>query len=162
VERSGRDATRLEAEIRQRTPVAHPAERAFLNLLRSAAVLGQEHARFLDSYGLTPTQYNVLRILRGAHPETLPCSEVGARLVAPVPDVTRLLDRLEASGLVHRGRDPADRRVVRAGITGEGLARLAPLDAPLARWIRRRLAGLSRAELDALSGLLERARAGGG
>lgn len=153
---------RLEAEIRQRRPVAHPAERAFLNLLRSAAVIGQEHARFLDDYGLTPAQYNVLRILRGAHPETLPCSEVGARLVAPGPDVTRLLDRLEAAGLVRRERDPGDRRVVRAGITDDGLARLAPLDAPLARWIRRRLGGLARAELDALSGLLERARAGGG
>jgi DNA-binding MarR family transcriptional regulator len=69
--------------------------------------------------------------------------------VAPVPDVTRLLDRLEASGLVRRERDPADRRVVRAAVTAAGLARLAPLDAPLARWIRGRLAGLSRAELAA-------------
>lgn len=153
---------RLEAEIHQRRPVAHPAERAFLDLLRSAAVIGQDHARFLDPYGLTPAQYNVLRILRGAHPETLPCSEVGARLVAPGPDVTRLLDRLEAAGLVRRERDPGDRRVVRAGISEEGLARLAPLDAPLALWIRRRLGGLSRAELDELSGLLERARAGSG
>jgi DNA-binding MarR family transcriptional regulator len=150
---------RLEEEIRQRAPLAHPAERAFLNLLRSAAVIGQEHARFLDAYGLTPAQYNVLRILRGADPETLPCREVGARLVAPGPDVTRLLDRLEAAGLVRRERDPGDRRVVRAGITERGRERLAPLDAPLARWIRRRLGGLSRAELGALSGLLERARA---
>jgi len=150
---------RLEEEIRQRTTVAEPAERALLNLLRSAAVLGQEHARFLRPHGLTPAQYNALRILRGAHPETLPCGEVGARLVAPVPDVTRLLDRLAARGLARRERDPLDRRVVRVGITAGGLARLAALDAPLAAWIRTRLAGLSDGRLEVLSELLEQARA---
>jgi len=153
---------RLEEEIHQRTPVAAVAERALLNLLRSAALLGQELARFLRPHGLTPAQYNALRILRGAHPETLPCGEVGARLVAPVPDVTRLLDRLAARGLVRRERDPADRRVVRVGITAGGLARLAAVDAPLAAWIRTRLGALSERELDALSGLLERARAPAG
>jgi DNA-binding MarR family transcriptional regulator len=149
---------RLEREIRQRTPVAEPAARALLSLLRSAALLGQEHARFLRPHGLTPAQYNALRILRGAHPDTLPCGEVGARLVAPVPDVTRLLDRLAARGLVRRERDPADRRVVRVGITAGGLERLAALDVPLAAWIRERLGGLSDRELESLSRLLERAR----
>jgi DNA-binding MarR family transcriptional regulator len=149
---------RLEREIRQRTPVAEPAERALLNLLRSAALLGQEHARFLRPHGLTPAQYNALRILRGAHPDTLPCGEVGARLVAPVPDVTRLLDRLAARGLARRERDPADRRVVRVGITAGGLERLAALDVPLAAWIGERLGGLSDRELESLSRLLERAR----
>jgi DNA-binding MarR family transcriptional regulator len=153
---------RLEEEIRQGAPVAEPAERALLNLLRSAALLGQEHARFLRPHGLTPAQYNALRILRGAHPEPLPCGEVGARLVAPVPDVTRLLDRLAARGLVRRERDPADRRVVRVGITAEGLARLAAVDAPLTAWIRARLAKLGDRELETLSELLERARAPAG
>lgn len=149
---------RLEREIRQRTPVAEPAERALLNLLRSAALIGQEHARFLRPHGLTPAQYNALRILRGAHPEPLPCGEVGARLVAPVPDVTRLLDRLAARGLVGRERDAADRRVVRVGITPAGRERLAALDEPLAAWIRGRLGALSDRQLESLSRLLERAR----
>jgi len=149
---------RLEREIRQRTPVAEPAERVLLNLLRSAALIGQEHARFLRPHSLTPAQYNALRILRGADPEALPCGEVGARLVAPVPDVTRLLDRLAARGLVRRERDRADRRVVRAGITAAGRKRLTALDAPLAAWIRERLGGLSERQLESLSRLLERAR----
>lgn len=149
---------RLEEEIRQSTPVAEPAERALLNLLRSAALLGQEHARFLKPHGLTPAQYNALRILRGSHPDALPCGEVGARLVAPVPDVTRLLDRLAARGLVRRDRDPVDRRVVRVGVTPDGLALLSAIDGPLAAWTRGLFGGLDAREVESLSRLLERAR----
>lgn len=149
---------RLQEEIKQRRPFPSAAEEAFLNLLRTANLLGQLHARFFKPYGLTPTQYNALRILRGSHPDTLPCSDVGERMVTPVPDVTRLLDRLEAKGRVHRERDPRDRRVVRVGITAGGLKLLAAIDEPVEAWIERQLGHLGAEDLSRLSQLLERAR----
>ncbi|MDX1502259.1 MAG: MarR family transcriptional regulator, partial [Thermoanaerobaculia bacterium] len=133
---------------------------AFLTLLRTAHEFERALAAFLAPHGLTATQYNVLRILRGARPEALPCRTVGARMVAPVPDVTRLLDRLERAGWVERRRDAADRRVVTARITPAGLDLLAALDEPLAAWHRRTLGGLDAAGLTRLTDLLKRARAG--
>ena len=123
---------RLRAEIHQDDPFDSPEEEVFLNLQRTAAILTGRFAAELRAWGLTPAQYNVLRILRGAGPGGRTCGEVGERLVAPGPDVTRLIDRLERAGLVARERDEADRRVVRARIRRDGLARLGsdfPLDA---------------------------------
>jgi DNA-binding MarR family transcriptional regulator len=151
----------LGREIQQKRPFRSRAEEAYLNVLRTSAVLGQQVARFLKQAELTSTQYNALRILRGAHPELLPCSEVGHRMVTPVPDVTRLLDRLEAAGLVTRCRDDADRRVVQVGITGDGLARLAELDGPLLDHLEAMFAPLEDGDKVALIGLLERLREGG-
>lgn len=150
---------RLKEEIRQIRPFDSPAEEALLNLLRTAALLEAAEARFFRRFDLTPTQYNALRILRGARPETLTCSEVGERMVKPVPDVTRLLDRLQAKGLAFRSRDEQDRRVVKVGISDDGLALLAEIDRPLAEWIGEHLGHLPDGELRRLSGLLERARA---
>lgn len=158
---SGNDSL-LGREIQQRRPFRSRAEETYLNVLRTSAVLGQRLARWLKEADLTPTQYNALRILRGAHPEPLPCSEVGHRMVTPVPDVTRLLDRLEAAGLVTRCRDDADRRVVKVGISDEGLARLAALDDPLLERLDGMLAPLDDGEQAALIGLLERLREAGG
>lgn len=148
---------KLEEEIRQQRPF-EPIEAVYLNLLRTASLIAQDHARFFKPFGLTPTQYNALRILRGSHPEPLPCSEVGERMVTPVPDVTRLLDRLAAKGWVARRRDRRDRRVVRVGITAAGLALLAAIDAPLRAWGRARLGHLSGEQLATLGELLVRAR----
>lgn len=148
----------LQHEIRQSRGFASRAEEAFLNLQRSANVLFQAHGRFLEPYGLTPKQYNVLRILRGAHPEPLPCNEVGARMVTPMPDVTRLLDRLEAKGLSERRRDAADRRVLNAGITAAGLALLADIDQPLAGWLESTVGRLGDGDLAELVRLLEAVR----
>ncbi|MCB1057912.1 MAG: MarR family transcriptional regulator [Acidobacteria bacterium] len=145
----------LRDEIRQRTPFRSPEEEAYLNLQRTAAHLLQAHAAFLRSYRLTPTQYNVLRILRGSHPDALACREVGERMVTPVPDVTRLLDRLEAQALVERQRDLGDRRIVQVGITEAGLEALAAVDGPLAKWLSERLGGLGADELRQLSRSLE-------
>ena len=150
----------LQREIQQRRPFPSRQQEAFLNLQRTAAVLGQEMARWFKKADLTATQYNVLRILRGAHPEALACSEVGERMVTPVPDVTRLLDRLEAVGLVTRCRDTRDRRVVNVAISDEGLARLARLDEPLDRQLRDLLSPLDETELASFIALLERARDG--
>ncbi|MEM9594813.1 MAG: MarR family transcriptional regulator [Acidobacteriota bacterium] len=155
-------ARRLEEQIHQRRPFESPAEESYLNLQRSAGLLLQSLAQLLRSEGpgagLSPVQYNALRILRGAHPDSLPCGEVGARLVTPGPDVTRLLDRLDARGLTSRERDLEDRRVVRARITEEGLAALAAVDEPLRGWLDATLGHLSEEEHRTLSTLLEVAR----
>lgn len=148
----------LQEEIRQSRPFVSREEEAFLNLQRTANALLQSITRSLKSFDLTPTQYNVLRILRGSHPETLTCGDIGDRMVTPDPDVTRLLDRLEKRGLVERARDTIDRRVVRAGITEEGLTLLSQLDSPVPDWLDALLGHLAEEELETLTRLLEKAR----
>lgn len=148
----------LQREIRQQKPFASPAEEAFLNLQRTAAALMASLARLLREHGLTPAQYNALRILRGARPDSLPCGEVGTRMVTPVPDVTRLLDRLELRGLVARARDRRDRRVVQARITDAGLELLAEAEEPLDAWLAAKLGRLGDGNLATLTRLLEEAR----
>ena len=148
----------LDREIQQRRPFSGPAEEAYLNLQRTASLQLQELSRFLRGFGVTPTQYNALRILRGAHPEPLACGEVGRRMVTPVPDVTRLLDRLESSGYVLRGQDSEDRRVVTGGVTAKGLALLAEIDDPLVKWLEEAYAPLSDDESSRLTSLLEKLR----
>jgi DNA-binding MarR family transcriptional regulator len=148
----------LETEIQQSQPFESPADRALLNVLRTSSLLEQASKRFFKQWGLTQTQYNALRILRGTHPSTLLCRELGERLVSPVPDVTRLIDRLTRKNLAYRTLDPADRRVIRLGITNEGLETLADIDEPLREWTERRLGHMSPRDLEELSRLLERAR----
>ncbi len=118
----------------------------------------QAVGRELKPHRLTPAQYNALRILRGAAPAALTCGEIGERLVSPGPDVTRLLDRLEAQGLVERLRDEADRRLVRARITVRGLELLGRIDEPVAAGLRHLLGPLGPTRLRTLIELLERAR----
>ena len=149
---------RLQEEIQQRKPFGSLEEEAFLNLLRTSNALSQGLAALLKTADLTNTQYNVLRILRGAGAEGLPSGEVGERMITRDPDVTRLLDRLERRGLVERWRDAQDRRVVRARITQEGLRSIAPLDEPVAELHVRQLRHLGEERLRVLVGLLEAAR----
>lgn len=148
----------LREEIRQTRPFVSLEEEAFLNLQRTANALLQSITRSLKRHDLTPTQYNVLRILRGSHPKTLTCGDIGGRMVTPDPDVTRLLDRLEKRGLVGRARDPRDRRVVRAGITEAGLELLSRLDGPVPSWLEELLGHLEDDELQTLIQLLEECR----
>ena len=151
-------APSLQQELRQSKPFPSPEAEAALNVARTAALLDAELTDALKPHGLTPTQYNVLRILRGAGDPGLCRYEVGDRLVTPVPDVTRLLDRLETAGLVDRARDPEDRRQVRARITPKGLGLLAELDDVLAALHRRQLGHLGPDRLRTLSDLLAAAR----
>lgn len=130
-------------------------ERAYLALLRTAYGLEREVAELLKPHSLSPTQYNALRILRGAAPLGLPCSEVGARMINRDPDITRLVDRLEKRGLVTRNRGKADRRVIRAAITKAGLEVLNQLDRPVRDFIRGRLGHVGSKGLHALLRLLE-------
>ncbi len=124
-------AGQLAKEIRQNKPFASTEEEAFLNLARTFEVLQQRVSEALKPYQLTPTQYNVLRILRGAGPEGVTCSQAGERMVNHDPDMTRLLDRLEARKLVERARSLEDRRVVITRITKSGIDLVNSLDEPM-------------------------------
>ena len=148
----------LREEIQQARPFAGLEEEAFLGVQRTAGVLLQALARTLKAHELTPAQFNVLRILRGAGPEGLTCGEIGERLVSPGPDVTRLLDRLEKAGYVARTRDPDDRRVVRAYLVDAGRTLLDELDVPVGQALRELLGHLGEERLRELIGLLEKAR----
>ena len=150
--------SKLRAEIRQGAPFISSEEELFLNLQRTAHLLTRGLGAVLGAEKLTLPQYNVLRILRGSHPEALTCGEIAERLVTPGPDVTRLLDRLEKRGFVARARDSADRRVVRSRATEAGLEVLADLDRPVASWLKDRLGHLASAEQTTLIRLLEKAR----
>jgi len=114
-----------------------------------------EVADLLGPLDLSPTQYNVLRILRAAGGEGLPCGQISRRMLTREPDITRLLDRLEARQLIHRRRDARDRRIVLGHITEEGIELLKWLDRPISDLHRRQLGGLGRRRLKQLAGLLE-------
>jgi DNA-binding MarR family transcriptional regulator len=144
----------LQEEIRQRKPFGSAEEEAMLSIARTAAVLEHAGGEILKPHGLTTTQYNALRILRGAGEAGLCRNEIRDRLIARVPDATRLLDRLEEVGLVSRCRDDGDRRYVTSRITPEGLELLARLDPEVAAMNRRLLGHLGPGKLRTLIDLL--------
>lgn len=145
-------------EIKSSGTFASAEEEVSLNILRTAALLEHAVAERLRPHGLTSTQYNVLRILRGAGEAGLCRNEVGERMLKPVPDVTRLLDRLEDGGLVARRRDGEDRRFVTTRITPNGLAKLASLDEPVTRMHEELLGHMKERDLRRLAELLEESR----
>jgi DNA-binding MarR family transcriptional regulator len=132
-------------------------EAAFVDLLRTADRLSRGPEQVIRAADLTPNQYNVLRILRGA-PEGLACGEVAGRMLTRDPDITRLLDRLAKRGLITRSREEKDRRTVVARITGEGLKLLGELDGPVQEAHRKQLGHLGRERLAALRELLAACR----
>ena len=136
----------------------NPQLHAFDLLLRTASDLDQQVARLLKPAAVTPAQYNVLRLLKGAGSEGLPCGEVSRRLVRHDPDVTRLLDRLESLGFVARSRDTQDRRVVIARITDAGLDLLGTLGPSINALHARQFESLNKAEFRELGALLQRLR----
>jgi len=135
-----------------------PEEAAFLDLLRTTDMLSRGLVRILKSEDVSPTQYNVLRILRGAVDE-LPCGEIANRMITRDPDVTRLLDRLEKRELISRCREAKDRRTVMVRITPEGLKVLARLDEPVLAAHRKQLGHLGQNRLHTLTELLRISRA---
>lgn len=150
---------RLQDEIRQTKPFGSLHEEAYLSLERTSAALRHALHEWLKTHGITGTQLNVLRILRGSGGDGLCRHEIGDRLVAQVPDVTRLLDRMEEAGLVTRMRSAEDRRLVRTRITDDGLALLDRLDAPLLELHARQLGVLDAERLRTLIDLLAEVRA---
>jgi DNA-binding MarR family transcriptional regulator len=150
----------MKAAVQHATKVGRescPEEAAFLEMVRTTDLLSRGLVPLLKAEELSPTQYNVLRILRGA-PEGLPCGEIGQRMITRDPDITRLLDRLEKRGLIARWRDSKDRRMVLARITPEGLKMLDRLDGPMQEGHRKQLGHLGRERLKALCELLRAAR----
>ncbi len=148
---------RLQDRLKQNR-FASPAQEAMLNVLVTSAWLNGELSAALGAFDVTPAQYNVLRILRGSHPEAMTCSAIGERLLDRTPDVTRLLDRLERSDLLCRKRCSEDRRVVKVSITDAGLALLEKLDPSMQGMLERLAEVMSEAEFHTLSALLEKMR----
>ena len=148
----------LELEIEQSRPFTSVEEEAFLNLVQSSDSLIRAFQRKTRGWGVTTTQYNVLRILRGAEPEGLTCAAIGKRMIAADPDITRLLNRLKALKLIRQRRDRHDRRVVWTQISDAGLALLDSMDPIVDRAPRELLGHMRPGELRELSRLLELAR----
>jgi MarR family transcriptional regulator, organic hydroperoxide resistance regulator len=151
-------AGKLGLEIGKSGPFESLEQEVLLNCLRTADWLTRAAADALKPAGLSPTQYNVLRILRGVGERGIPCQEIGQRMITRDPDLTRLLDRLEKRGLTSRQREDQDRRIVRARITQAGLDLLATLDEPVRHVHHRLLSHLGQEKLAQLSQLLELAR----
>jgi DNA-binding MarR family transcriptional regulator len=148
----------LKLEIVQEPPFSSVEEEALLNLLRTSDCLHRAFRHKARKWGVTSTQYNVLRILRAARPQGLTCSAIGSRMIAAEPDITRLLARLKALKLIRQQRDRQDRRAVWTHISAAGLELLSEMD-PVIRQVPQELLGhLNGAELTELIRLLELAR----
>jgi DNA-binding MarR family transcriptional regulator len=151
-------ASKLQEEIKQTRPFANLEEEALLNIRRTSDRLQHHTQQLFKPHGITPTQYNVLRILRGAGDNGLRCSEIGERLVSTDPDITRLLGRLQKQKLIKRKRDPKDRRVIYATITAEGLRLLKEIDPLVNEGVKQILQHMDREKLTTLVSLLEEVR----
>jgi DNA-binding MarR family transcriptional regulator len=134
-------------------------QQACVGLLRTADAVKRSLAHVIEPHGITPQQYNVLRILRGAGAEGLPTLTIGERMIEQTPGVTRLVDRLEGKGLVARTPCPKDRRRVFCRITAKGLDLLKELDEPVNQWDAHAVSVLPPSELDSFITLLDRVRA---
>ena len=152
------DAVSTLADLIKQDQFESPAHEAMLNVMVTYPWLMGELAAAMDAFDLTPAQFNVLRILRGCHPEPATCSYIGERLLDRTPDVTRLLNRLQRAGLIDRRRAAHDRRVVEVAITDEGLKRLKKADTPVNDATHRLTASLTEDEHRTLSALLEKLR----
>ena len=148
----------IQAEIQQTKPFSTLEDEALVSLQRTADRLQGRLGDMLKPHGLSPTQYNALRILRGAGDEGRSCSEIAERMINRDPDITRLVDRLERRGRVKRCRDGKDRRVITTRITPVGLELLRSLDRPIEEFNRKLLGHMGEEQLRTLIKLLEAAR----
>jgi DNA-binding MarR family transcriptional regulator len=148
----------LRQEISQQRPFSSVEEEALLNLMRTSDCVQRAFQRTARPWGVTATQYNVLRILRGAHPQGLTCSAIGDRMITAEPDITRLLARMKTLKLIKQQRDKRDRRVVWTQISAAGLDLLSRMDAVIDQAPKDLLGHLDREELRELIRLLELAR----
>ena len=150
----------IQRELKQNKPFVSASQEAAVSLIRTADLVRRALGSVVELEGITTQQYNVLRILRGAGEQGLPTLEIAERMVEQTPGITRLIDRLELKGLVHRERCPTDRRQVFCRITKEGLRLTGRLDAPIHEAEEEALAHLSERQLAQLLSLLDRARNG--
>ena len=150
--------SRIQQEIKQKRPFGSKAQEATIGLMRTADLVRRAVGDIVEPHGITPQQYNVLRILRGAGENGLPTLEIAERMIEETPGITRLIDRLETKRLVSRKRCKEDRRRVWCRITPEGLALLDKLDGPIRDADSLALGSLTSKELTQLVSLLDRAR----
>jgi DNA-binding MarR family transcriptional regulator len=150
----------IQTEIKQSKPLT-PEQEVLLTLQRTADAFDRRLVEVLKPFGISGTQYNVLRILRGAGKEGLPCGAIGERMVTRDPDITRLLDRLDKMGFVARARGQRDRRVVTTTITEAGMKLLKQLDKPVQETGTELVKNLSKAQMQQLVELLDLARGAG-
>jgi len=150
--------TTLQEEIKQTKPFSSLEQEAHLSVIRTAAILMDEVEKFLRPYEITGTQYNVLRILRGAEPDGLCRNEVRDRMLTRMPDMTRLLDRMEDAGLVVRSRERDDRRMVLTRISPRGQKLLADIDDAVQKEHKTRFNRLNDSELRTVIELLAKVR----
>jgi DNA-binding MarR family transcriptional regulator len=149
---------KLQHELKKKRPFESPEEEALLGVVRTSDQLQIRFARLLREYGLTsPTQYNILRILRGEG-KPLPILEIASRAITVVPGITGLIDRLERAGFVNRLRCEKDRRIIYVALTDQGMTTLAALDEPLVALHHKLVGHLSQGELKELIRLLEKVR----
>ena len=148
----------LKQEIVQERPFSSTEEEALLNVMRTSDTLHRAFHRRIRKWGITSTQYNVLRILRGAQPRGLTCAALGSRMITAEPDITRLLARLKALKLIRQHRDRSDRRVVWTQISEDGLELLKSMDPLIERLPHEMLGHISQPELAEFIRLLELAR----
>ena len=148
----------LKLEIVQERPFSCLEEEALLNLLRTSDCVHRAFHKKIQRWGITSTQYNVLRILRGAEPRGLTCSAIGSRMITAEPDITRLLSRMKALKLIRQQRDRSDRRVVWTRISASGLTLLREMDPLMLKVPGELLGHLNAADLTGLIRLLELAR----
>jgi DNA-binding MarR family transcriptional regulator len=154
-------AQTIGREIHQTKPFGSLQQQVVLNLMRTTRAVEESWIQYLKrTEGISPSQFNILRILRGARPKAVKISEIAERMVNRDPDVTRLVDRLIKQGLVRRERDSEDRRVVLVEITPAGLVLLARLDKPVLEYLEAAMAGLKPQQLRTLDTLLNEVRAG--
>lgn len=151
-------ASKLQREIKQAKPFRSARQEAFLSLLRTADILRRRMTRLLEPFDVTVQQYNVLRILRGAGPAGLPTLSIGERLIEETPGMTRLLDRLDAKGLVRRERCVNDRRQVLCYLTQAGFDLLASIDPVVNNSENELVSGLSESETANLIRSLDQVR----
>lgn len=147
----------LHQELKKKRPFDSPEQEAAISILRTNDLLHNQFLRLFRPFGLTPSQYNVLRILRGEG-RPLPCQEIAGRMIQVVPAMTGLIDRLEQQQLVQRERSEEDRRVIFVAITAKGRELLSEIDQPLLDLHHRLLGHLSCSELQELNRLLQKAR----
>ena len=145
-------AGRLQLEIRQTKAIRLLEEEAALNVVRTADAVMMAVAEVLKPHLLSATQYNVLRILRGAGEDGASCKEIGSRMVARDPDITRLMDRLEQRGLLTRDRAKEDRRVVTHRLTKAGAELVNELDRPIEAAHKRTMGHMKAEKLRDLVG----------
>ncbi len=148
----------LQQEVQKKNPFELPEEEAYLNLLRTQETLYDHFSKMFKRYGITQPQYNVLRILRGIGGDGVRTLDLVKPMVNRVPDITRLVDRLERAGLISRNQTKEDRRVVLVSITQKGLELLEKLDEPVQFELKKQLSHLEPGELETLNQLLLKAR----